>query len=463
MSIALIIGSVKTINGLLSTPNAAQLQLPNTFQREDYASNRLREGIAGIIDVMFQFDISADFSVGDSIYYEVPSSPEYDGIYIVQAIADAGGGEWFLRLPGVFTTAATVGFVNNLTARPNYEVNIQVLDPATLTPLFDIILRYTPRPDGSLFVDLGGVLVEYMEAIGINSQEYIFKYWESWTDGPAPVELFSDTPQAILGRKQQFQEGGANMWEYLLNLDPVGQLLTRFKNPLMWRGWARAVSILYDVNVSVREPSNLFRTQFREANINKVLGILLANPQVSGTPPRIETVDMPQGEDAFLSVRISDGLDTVTLSERLFYRILDQCKNPIAIQWLNSLGAPEMHLFSGRQNINDLASEGTQYQSPVSWDLSEENRRTKGRTQIDTRQQILLTASGLTLDQLEALTEIKASDFVWLFLNKSGSELLPVVVVTDFVTEHETDGGNFEFSVLVELPDGVNFNTVKQY
>ena len=122
-----------------------------------------------------------------------------------------------------------------------------------------------------------------------------------------------------------------------------------------------------------------------------------------------------------------------------------------------------MHLFSGRQTVNDLSSEGTQFNTPVNWDLTLVNRRTKGRLDITARQQILLMAEGLTLDQLEGLNEIKESNFINLFLTKDGFELLPVVVVTTFTTEYDTDGGNFSFTVLVELPDGVKFNDVKKY
>ena len=133
------------------------------------------------------------------------------------------------------------------------------------------------------------------------------------------------------------------------------------------------------------------------------------------------------------------------------------------VSWLNGFGGEEQFLFQHQQNFRVDAGRGTIFDTVVSWDLSNENRRTKGRIDVNPVQQILLRAEQLTIDQLTALTEIKLSDFVFIYLTKDGTEQMPVVVAVDFVTEHLTDGGFFDFTVLLELPDGVNFNQVKKY
>ena len=306
MSILFISGSVKNINGLISTPNAAQLQLPNTFLRTDYASNSAGpEGsfLTVRLSVLLG-DVTGEFSDGDSIYL---SFPLYAGVHILTGISWTGTQTKLDFSNTPFTqNDSTTSYVNNLTARINYEVNIQIYDKDFTALLIDQIFRFTPRPNGTLFVDLGGIMVEYMELVQTNSQEFSFKFWESWAGSTLgalipPVYPFSgavggsdnmivnitgqnvaddftpglwvfaefpgagpptgdylivsavwadpnthleilvpfeaagngtvqryenhendgDTPQAILGRLQQFQNNGANMVDYLLRSSDV--------------------------------------------------------------------------------------------------------------------------------------------------------------------------------------------------------------------------------------------------
>ena len=48
-------------------------------------------------------------------------------------------------------------------------------------------------------------------------------------------------------------------------------------------------------------------------------------------------------------------------------------------------------------------------------------------------------------------------------MNKDGTQLLPVIVVDTFETEYKTDEVHYDFTVMVELPEGVKFNDVKLY
>ena len=449
-----------------------------------------------------------------------------------------------------------------------------------------------------------------MAELKLNSKEYTFEFFESWDGGPAPVLIPGDVPQAIAGKRSAYNEGGGNLWPYILrvvgedidfpadyidlafgsalwtqgasdwactppsatfnnsnilglspapalinpgelisvavtfslvsfsklffgltaqrqsdtfwssvaagNLDPpttltptinlnftageiftnlgitagqesggpelitvtnivwtfgvpgiLGKILTRYINPLFWRGWARPVSVIIDTNFVSRTGTNQVIINATEADINKGE---IGNPltiQIPGDDPILGTVNIPPGvtapNAAFKKVSAFRLDGTTLLADPIFYKLLDECTNPVYLQWISALGGPESHLFKRNQDFTETATPGTVGESPISWDLGQENQRTKFRIGQESNEILLLTAENILLDQLLALNEIKESDNVNLYLDKLGTELLPVIVVDTFETEYKTDEVHYDFTVMVELPEGVKFNDVKLY
>jgi len=247
----------------------------------------------------------------------------------------------------------------------------------------------------------------------------------------------------------------------------AAKLLTRFENPLLWRNWARSVSCLTDALIGDRNGTTAFYFRYNGADINKqISGGSTTRPIPSLNAPNVYTdlVEPHFLADYKFSVAkvITDGANDA-VSEELFFKQLEPCKNPVCVRWLNSLGGWDEHLFSISQVLKTTNSEGTIYNNPVSVDLYTDNQRTKGRTNVDEIQTMLLTAENLTRDQFEALKEIKNSESVFIYLTKDGSELLPVICRENLMTEIDTDGGFFRFDVTLELPDGTDFYKAKKY
>ena len=74
-----------------------------------------------------------------------------------------------------------------------------------------------------------------------------------------------------------------------------------------------------------------------------------------------------------------------------------------------------------------------------------------------------MEANHLTLDQLNALEEIKETESLRVYLSKDGVNFIDAVVVNDFSTRHKTKDLLHRFSVTIELPDDFDFFKARLY
>jgi len=251
-----------------------------------------------------------------------------------------------------------------------------------------------------------------------------------------------------------------------IEADAPAKILTRFENPLKWKRWKRSLSYLIDDRIASRLGDIVTWLRTYEADINKnPVGGILEDQRFDGHQIATGFVSEPSGvaNVAFIRARVANAGRTEIVSEQIFYKLSTECKNPVCVRWLNSLGGFDEHLFSISQVIKTTNTEGTIFNNPVTVDLYENDQRTKGRTNVDETQTMLLTAENLTRDQFEALKEIKNSEAVSIYLTKDGSELLPVICRENLMTEIDTDGGFFRFDVTIELPEGTDFYKAKKY
>jgi len=132
------------------------------------------------------------------------------------------------------------------------------------------------------------------------------------------------------------------------------------------------------------------------------------------------------------------------------------------IDWISSLGGVEQHLFEGSQQIQVVSDAGIVAERPITSDI-EHVTRTKQRFASTFRQRITLRAKHLTLDQLQALQEIKQTESLRVYLSKDGTHFIDGIVVTTFTTDYNNGNTLHEFVVIVELPDGFLFEEGKLY
>ena len=244
------------------------------------------------------------------------------------------------------------------------------------------------------------------------------------------------------------------------------KLLTKFKEPLCWKDWARTCSYLMDKEFQNRTGVVSHTFDNSTTDINQTVIAFRNGGADFNLAPSIKTFDLKT--DAlpenvyFIRTFGRDGSVGTVYSNILFYKLLDGCKNPIMVQWQNSLGVPEQHLFALDTLFNRNVTEGLIGEQAIEEDIELVNR-TDIRNPLHWFQEAILTEENLTLDQVKALQEIKSSPLVEVFLDKEGTKKIGVVVNNLFASELNNNDTTFEMSVQIKFPNNFDFETGKLY
>lgn len=243
------------------------------------------------------------------------------------------------------------------------------------------------------------------------------------------------------------------------------KLLTKFKNPIIWRGWNRTIAYLMDDEYNNRVANLQSWLNINSTDINKVYisgsGTNIVNADLT---PRI-IIDKIIEKDGYfgeyISVKTIISTGDIT-SEELFYQVRVCDNNVVCLDWLNSLGGVDQFCFVRNQIIEIESGEGVLIEAPINEDY-ETVKRTKRRFAGPTVERMTLTADHLTEDQLLALREIKDTESLRVYLTKDGTQFIDAVVVRDFVTTYQTKERRFRFTVIIEFPDNYSFEAAKLY
>jgi hypothetical protein len=146
----------------------------------------------------------------------------------------------------------------------------------------------------------------------------------------------------------------------------------------------------------------------------------------------------------------------------VLYRIDEECREPVMIEFLNQLGAWDQWLFSFEQAILEETEQGIMFESPIDDDVSVITE-TKKRIPGVNVQFMTLKAGHLTQAEIQHLQEIKQSEKVRVWLAKDGTSYVNVRVNAGYETTFTTGKGGYEFSLNIEFPSNFDFFKAKQY
>jgi hypothetical protein len=150
------------------------------------------------------------------------------------------------------------------------------------------------------------------------------------------------------------------------------------------------------------------------------------------------------------------------VTETVFYRVQEECKRPIYIEWRNSLGAFDQHMFSVSQAVGEETQNDVIFDRPITQDL-ETALDTVGKLTGSTKQTMTIQAAALSMDQLQAISEIKSSDEVYVYLSKDGAAKVRIRAFGNQVYDTKNRGKSFEVNIDVEFPDNFNIFAVNIY
>jgi len=353
---------------------------------------------------------------------------------------------------------------SDLTGKTNYKVEIEIRDKTNVTPLIPQVFRYSPNPSGRLFFDVSELLTELHEQTLDSSIQYVLNYRAIWDEIPTPAYIATPIIQSIYAEKQLLDEGGSNMWEYLLNAPTPGKSLTVFRNPLLWKGFSRTVSVVMDSDYQSRTGLTDCEFRFRNADINKAGLGAIGTTAIDVNTITLALAEIQEGTNDFTEVQVTSVGGGTILSNNLYYRNKQTagCNNLMYLGWVNSKGGIEQWMFSYDQVVQRRVEQGLISESVINEDIQTVERTKKRDPDIWT-QEVILTAEQLTKDQLKGLSEIKQSDIVVLYLTPDRLKRVFVIVTNDYTTTYNTKEGLFDFSLQIEFPNNFDFELAKQY
>jgi len=141
------------------------------------------------------------------------------------------------QIPFIFTTTEQ--------ANDNFKIEIIIRNADNTANLIPTTFKYSPKSDGTLFLDVSQILTEYLEKNGLVSVEFKIKYAQSWT-GLSPNFVSSvNNYFAIYAQKQIYSSGGANLYNHVLSTTGLNTALTKWSEPRIYSNFKRTIGILY--------------------------------------------------------------------------------------------------------------------------------------------------------------------------------------------------------------------------
>ena len=336
-------------------------------------------------------------------------------------------------------------------ANPNFKIQITIMDTSGGF-LVTTVFKYSPKSDGTLFLDVSQILTEYLEKNGLVSVEFKLRYAQSWTGGPSPnFSTSANSYFAIYAQKQIYSSGGANLYNHVLSTTGLNTALTKWIEPRIYSNFKRTIGILYPTS----EGAIL---TIKYLDINKGVISTLSSAAIP-TTTGVQNLDLQNYTTAIplnchwisasFTTPSGKSLDTV------YYKVTNDCSNPIFVEYLNSLGAYEQYIFDIKQEVQVASSTGIASSRAVNEDYASA-RVTNIRVANDWVQQLICQTDQLSNTDLLAINEIKRSTSVRVLLTRDGSRFVQVVASNNLSDMYSTDNANNGFSLQLQMPN--NFN-----
>jgi hypothetical protein len=252
----------------------------------------------------------------------------------------------------------------------------------------------------------------------------------------------------------------------------TGLFLTHFKRPKKWNGWQQTASVVMDTNYTTRTGFGSAQFIERAENINEGAAGTTKITQFGTLSNKIfsliisdsDDLPSPTGDTIVfnrIAVREAD-IGATVVSQFLRWEYSEECKNPIMVTWVNSLGIPEYYLFNIEQDVLLGSVAGLIYEPAVQQDV-ENVTKPKRRINADETLRLFCTASNVTQANIRALHEIKTAEDIEVYLTKDGSKKIGVTVSSALETAYNTRDSSTDFTVAIDFPEDYDFFSIKEY
>ena len=365
--------------------NAVGNPIVYSLRREDYSFQQINDA-SGFSQIQINgTDVTAYFQVDDLIYVE--------GFGVATITASAFSTNTLLTLDIAYTSSDD-GYVNNLSKRTDYSIEVEVFNAETGVSMGPRIVA-SPSQDGSAKFDISGIIksfiyADWVEPVNSEVEEGTFievfikyqefyndTYWELITDAANPITGVFAVMHLLQGATYRRYPHGGNMLLYC-PADDTRKWMTPFVSPTMWLGWPFTLSFIWPPFI----PSLIISSKHYDSE-----GTEIATDSAGVIFPlnKIHRVDLHDvlSNTALRVVSLSS--EDVKVIEDIPMKVRQPCDNPVYLFWKNAMGGDTFWMFDESQDY--------EYNYPS-------GRKVK---------RLKLYADNLTVDEWEGINQLNSS------------------------------------------------------
>lgn len=438
--------------------NAVGLPIVYTLQRQDYEFDQINDN-GGFAQLQFNGeDLTTYLEVDDEIYVE--------GIGLATITASSFSTNTLVTIDVAYSSTAT-GFVNNLSKRTDYKVEIEVFDALTdesLGPRLVLIPYY----DGTIKVNIAGIVKAFLYAewnfpSGENEAEefttkqvyieiqdfYDDTYFTSTVDDSNPIIAVFAVMHLLMNNPPNYKRyaHGGNLLSYFPE-DEERLFLTRF-NPSYWRGYPFTLSFIW--------PSDLPEINRRviqyDSEGNELSDDVTALTPDVGNVHRmvLETINDMASRVIVRLEEANSGSGLLPITEDLTVNIKNPCNNPVLLFWKNSVGGDAFWLFEESQDYQWTYPSGRIVKRLTLFADNLSISEWEGINQLNSNSEVIaLNTVDYTMDDSVDKTHFRNDNQVYI-INDDESKTGVIVIPTPNNTK--TYQKKHEIEITIELPE----------
>lgn len=394
------------------------------IRKDNLVTNTSAYGVSNNLSIIVADN--SGYTAGDLIYINTTAAVgvyEVDSIVSTNRIVTTSTG--FATSPGTYP-----GYVNNLTTRPNYYIEIELLNTAETISL--ALLQATPDTTGKIGIDISGAMQSYLsnedpiaefivDAYKDQNASKGFRYRtkEVWDGSSNSFGTSSDQHYAVNGAFQIGHEENGNYAEYYTenNGNRYAKFLTDFTELTAWDGYDIDVAFIYTDSVDTSLTDIFGTIAYFDYSNN-----LLSTSTFPLVPPadenniirwKLPVQSQVGGFDVkYFELYVDDSVSSIV--DSMICNVVPVKDTPcpgIYLQWLGEKGNRSYFLF------NDLYNESMQVEGGGTY--SKAFDRIDTLTEVsdwfnkDAYKKIQLGAEGLTRDQINGLKTLLKSPKVF--------------------------------------------------
>lgn len=336
------------------------------LKREDEAAFTV--SIAAGVGVALMAPETAEPVVGDYIYVENGTGTFAEVVEITAVVS--GGGFTSISFLSDETVTEPGGFVNYISARKNYFIEVEVSAYNEDGDLQIIgIMRLTPNNIGVAYVNLMEYLKTIMgykdeflhnEALAIDynlGRQYSIRFRESynttvtvWVDST----LNTDGSYISNSAKQLQDVYGSNMADYVPSILYTGaKFMNDFEKPTYFVGYPFSQTFILSRDITHHVSTELYKHEkYYNSNGALLSGVAVDIYDANNEPnvARLMPEDfMPAGTKTITQNLYKNGGTIVTEVKTIKYFDTCEVKNPVYLDWLGTTGGRNYWLFDESQ------------------------------------------------------------------------------------------------------------------